>query len=39
MSVMQVAMRTGMPYMEMRDLVFADPTMAERLNDLFATLE
>jgi pyruvate/2-oxoglutarate dehydrogenase complex dihydrolipoamide dehydrogenase (E3) component len=39
MSAIQVAMQAGLPYMALRDMVFAHPTMAEGLNDLFATLE
>ena len=39
MSVIQVAMRAGLPYTALRDMVFAHPTMAEGLNDLFARLE
>jgi pyruvate/2-oxoglutarate dehydrogenase complex dihydrolipoamide dehydrogenase (E3) component len=39
MSVIQVAMRAGLPYTALRDMVFAHPTMAEGLNDLFAGME
>jgi pyruvate/2-oxoglutarate dehydrogenase complex dihydrolipoamide dehydrogenase (E3) component len=39
MAVIQVAMRAGLPYTALRDMVFAHPTMAEGLNDLFARLE
>jgi pyruvate/2-oxoglutarate dehydrogenase complex dihydrolipoamide dehydrogenase (E3) component len=39
MSVIQVAMRAGLPYTALRDMVFAHPTMAEGLNDLFARVE
>lgn len=39
MSVIQVAMRAGLPYTALRDMVFAHPTMAEGLNDLFERLE
>ena len=39
MSVIQVAMRAGLPYTAVRDMVFAHPTMAEGLNDLFMQLE
>jgi pyruvate/2-oxoglutarate dehydrogenase complex dihydrolipoamide dehydrogenase (E3) component len=39
MSVIQVAMRAGLPYTALRDMVFAHPTMAEGLNDLFARIE
>jgi pyruvate/2-oxoglutarate dehydrogenase complex dihydrolipoamide dehydrogenase (E3) component len=39
MGVIQVAMRAGLPYTALRDMIFAHPTMAEGLNDLFAHLE
>lgn len=39
MAVIQVAMRAGLLYTTLRDMVFAHPTMAEGLNDLFARLE
>jgi pyruvate/2-oxoglutarate dehydrogenase complex dihydrolipoamide dehydrogenase (E3) component len=39
MAVVQVAMRAGLPYTALRDMVFAHPTMAEGLNDLFERLE
>jgi pyruvate/2-oxoglutarate dehydrogenase complex dihydrolipoamide dehydrogenase (E3) component len=39
MAVIQVAMRAGLPYTALRDMIFAHPTMAEGLNDLFARLE
>jgi pyruvate/2-oxoglutarate dehydrogenase complex dihydrolipoamide dehydrogenase (E3) component len=39
MSVIQVAMRAGLPYTALRDMVFAHPTMAEGLNDLLERLE
>jgi pyruvate/2-oxoglutarate dehydrogenase complex dihydrolipoamide dehydrogenase (E3) component len=39
MGVIQVAMQSGLPYTALRDMVFAHPTMAEGLNDLFARLE
>jgi pyruvate/2-oxoglutarate dehydrogenase complex dihydrolipoamide dehydrogenase (E3) component len=39
MSVIQVAMRAGLPYTALRDMIFAHPTMAEGLNDLFARIE
>jgi probable pyridine nucleotide-disulfide oxidoreductase len=38
-SVIQVAMQAGLPYTALRDMMFAHPTMAEGLNDLFARLE
>jgi pyruvate/2-oxoglutarate dehydrogenase complex dihydrolipoamide dehydrogenase (E3) component len=39
MSLIQVTMHAGLPYKALRDLIFAHPTMAEGLNDLFAHLE
>jgi pyruvate/2-oxoglutarate dehydrogenase complex dihydrolipoamide dehydrogenase (E3) component len=39
MSVIQVAMQAGLTYTAMRDMIFAHPTMAEGLNDLFARIE
>jgi pyruvate/2-oxoglutarate dehydrogenase complex dihydrolipoamide dehydrogenase (E3) component len=39
MSVIQVAMQARLPYTALRDMVFAHPTMAEGLNDLFGRLE
>jgi probable pyridine nucleotide-disulfide oxidoreductase len=39
MAAVQVAMRAGLPYTALRDMVFAHPTMTEGLNDLFARLE
>lgn len=39
MSVVQTAMRAGLPASALRDMIFAHPTMAEGLNDLFARLE
>ena len=39
MAVVQVAMHAGLPYSALRDMIFAHPTMAEGLNDLFARLE
>ncbi|MFO0823593.1 MAG: mercuric reductase [Gemmataceae bacterium] len=39
MAIVQVAMLGGLPYTALRDLVFAHPTMAEGLNDLFARVE
>jgi pyruvate/2-oxoglutarate dehydrogenase complex dihydrolipoamide dehydrogenase (E3) component len=38
-SVIQVAMRAGLPYTALRDMVSAHPTMAEGLNNLFGRLE
>ncbi|MGC1273553.1 MAG: mercuric reductase [Planctomycetaceae bacterium] len=39
MAVIQVAMHAGLPYTALRDGIFAHPTMAEGLNDLFGSLE
>ncbi len=39
MSVIKVAMRGGLPYSALRDMIFAHPTMAEGLNDLFARVD
>ena len=38
MAALQVAMMGGLPYTALRDGVFAHPTLAESLNNLFATL-
>ena len=37
-AMIQVAMMGGMPYTTLRDAVFAHPTLAESLNNLFATI-
>jgi len=39
MSVLQVAMMGDLPYTALRDGVFAHPTLAESLNNLFMTLD
>jgi len=39
MAVLQVAMLGGLPYTAIRDGVFAHPTLAESLNNLFMALE
>lgn len=39
MAVVQIAMQAGLPATALRDTIFAHPTMAEGLNDLFAHLE
>jgi pyruvate/2-oxoglutarate dehydrogenase complex dihydrolipoamide dehydrogenase (E3) component len=39
MSLLQVAMMGGLPYTALRDGVFAHPTLAESLNNLFASLD
>jgi pyruvate/2-oxoglutarate dehydrogenase complex dihydrolipoamide dehydrogenase (E3) component len=38
-SVLQVAMMGGLPYTAIRDGIFAHPTLAESLNNLFMTLD
>ena len=38
LSVLQVAMMGGLPWTALRDGVFAHPTLAESLNNLFATI-
>jgi pyruvate/2-oxoglutarate dehydrogenase complex dihydrolipoamide dehydrogenase (E3) component len=38
MSVLQVAMMGGLPYQQIRDGIFAHPTLAESLNNLFMRL-
>jgi pyruvate/2-oxoglutarate dehydrogenase complex dihydrolipoamide dehydrogenase (E3) component len=39
MAALQVAMMGRLPYTALRDAVFAHPTLAESLNNLFATLD
>ena len=39
MSMLQIAMMGGLPYTALRDGVFAHPTLAESLNNLFASLK
>ena len=39
MSMVQIAMMGKLPYTALRDGIFAHPTLAEALNNLFATLE
>ncbi|MDQ3911537.1 MAG: mercuric reductase [Actinomycetota bacterium] len=39
MAMIQIAMIGKMPYTTLRDAVFAHPTLAESLNNLFATLD
>jgi pyruvate/2-oxoglutarate dehydrogenase complex dihydrolipoamide dehydrogenase (E3) component len=39
MSVLQVAMMGGLPYTVLREAVFAHPTLAESLNNLFLALD
>ena len=38
-AVIQVAMMAGLPYTALKDAVFAHPTLAESLNNLFMTLD
>jgi pyruvate/2-oxoglutarate dehydrogenase complex dihydrolipoamide dehydrogenase (E3) component len=39
MSVVQMAMLGKLPYTALRDAIFAHPTLAESLNNLFAQLD
>lgn len=39
MAMLQLAMMGGIPYPRLRDAIFAHPTLAESLNNLFAALE
>ena len=39
MAVLQLAMMGNLPYDRIRDAVFAHPTLAESLNNLFSTLD
>jgi pyruvate/2-oxoglutarate dehydrogenase complex dihydrolipoamide dehydrogenase (E3) component len=39
MSMLQIAMMGKLPYSVVREAIFAHPTLAESLNDLFATLD
>lgn len=39
MSLLEVAMMGKLPYTALRDAIFAHPTLAEALNNLFASLE
>lgn len=39
MAIIQIAMMGQIPYTALRDAVFAHPTLAESLNNLFATLD
>src|ERR687894_1816875 len=38
-AMLQIAMMGGVPYTALRDAVFSHPTLAESLNNLFATLD
>jgi pyruvate/2-oxoglutarate dehydrogenase complex dihydrolipoamide dehydrogenase (E3) component len=39
MAILEVAMLGKLPYTALRDAVFAHPTLAESLNNLFSTLD
>ncbi len=39
MAMLQIAMMGMLPYTVLRDAVFAHPTLAESLNNLFTTLD
>ncbi|MDQ3794402.1 MAG: mercuric reductase [Actinomycetota bacterium] len=39
MAMIQIAMMGGVPYTVLRDAIFAHPTLAESLNNLFATID
>jgi pyruvate/2-oxoglutarate dehydrogenase complex dihydrolipoamide dehydrogenase (E3) component len=39
MTMIQIAMMGGVPYTVLRDAIFAHPTLAESLNNLFATID
>jgi pyruvate/2-oxoglutarate dehydrogenase complex dihydrolipoamide dehydrogenase (E3) component len=39
MSVLQMAMMGNVPYTAIRDGIFAHPTLAESLNNLFMSME
>lgn len=39
MAVLQVAMMGGLPYTVIRDGIFAHPTLAESLNNLFMAMD
>jgi pyruvate/2-oxoglutarate dehydrogenase complex dihydrolipoamide dehydrogenase (E3) component len=38
-AMLQIAVMGGLPYTALRDGIFAHPTLAESLNNLFATVE
>jgi len=38
MSMLQIAMMGKLPYPALREAIFAHPTLAEALNNLFATI-
>jgi pyruvate/2-oxoglutarate dehydrogenase complex dihydrolipoamide dehydrogenase (E3) component len=39
MAMLEIAMMGKVPYTVLRDAIFAHPTLAESLNNLFATLD
>jgi pyruvate/2-oxoglutarate dehydrogenase complex dihydrolipoamide dehydrogenase (E3) component len=39
MAMLQIAMMGRLPYAALRDGIFAHPTLAESLNNLFSTLD
>jgi pyruvate/2-oxoglutarate dehydrogenase complex dihydrolipoamide dehydrogenase (E3) component len=39
MATLQVAMMGNVPYHKLRDAIFAHPTLAESLNNLFSSLD
>jgi len=39
MSMLQIAMMGQLPYQQLRDAVFAHPTLAESLNNLFTNFD
>jgi pyruvate/2-oxoglutarate dehydrogenase complex dihydrolipoamide dehydrogenase (E3) component len=39
MSMLQIAMMGGIPYPVIKEAIFAHPTLAESLNNLFMTLD
>ena len=39
MAMLQIAMMGRLPYTVLRDAIFAHPTLAESLNNLFGTLD
>ena len=39
MAMLQIAMMGKLPYTTLRDAVFAHPTLAEALNNLFSSVE
>jgi hypothetical protein len=39
MAMLEIAMMGKLPYTALRDAIFAHPTLAESLNNLFGTLD